>query len=609
MIYTALGRSGPTISRFTLGCCFFGSEISETDSRRLRDHALDAGVNALDTVESYGPPPGASEAFLGRHLKGRRERVVVSTKVGPTRSWLDDPAEQGLTRSVITRVVEASLRRLQTDYIDILYAHFPCPATALDESLRVFDGLIRSGKVRAIGLSNNAASQVVEALWIAEQNGYAPLAATQDLYNLFERVNEWDLYPVCQRHSLGVVAYAVLAGGLLSGNYTLDMVRDPAQIPSRRRAAYYGRRHDDSAPTRCARLNSARRQRRRRLHAQFRASSTRPYWRRRMWPPGRPTIFRTSWHVAAAQPGAREGGADGVELHAHQHHLLSQFLSPACNHRDDAYGGSFGNRARLLVDALAAIRQAVGDDFAVGVRLKAHDMHAEGHDEADCIRLIELLKTKRLIDYVSLTVGGLHHHTGSLYMAEAAQLQRVAQVRRAIDLPVIHAGGIVTPAVAEGCLDVVGITKGHFADPHFVNKLRAGRREEIRVCIRCQFCCDGGEGPVGCIYNPVTGREKDWATPAPALVKRRVVVVGAGPAGMEAAITATARGHTVIVLEKAERICEDRELLSESGRPRSFRTAIGHRGNAGGDPGAEAGRGDRGDRFDANPAAYRRLRR
>ena len=274
---------------------------------------------------------------------------------------------------------------------------------------------------------------------------------------------------------------------------------------------------------------------------------------------------------------ARAGGADGVELHAHQHHLLSQFLSPACNRRDDAYGGSFAGRARLLVDALTAMRQAVGDDFVVGVRLKAHDMHPDGYDEQDCVRLIEYLKSKGLIDYVSLTIGGAVHHTGSMYMQEAAQLERVARVRRAIDLPVFHAGGIVTPEVAEaaladGCLDVVGITKGHFADAHFVNKLRDGQREEIRLCIRCQFCCDGGEGPVGCIYNPVTGREIDWATPVPALRRRRVVIVGAGPAGMEAAITASERGHEVIVLEKADRVGGQVHLAGAAQLRRGFLT-------------------------------------
>ena len=274
---------------------------------------------------------------------------------------------------------------------------------------------------------------------------------------------------------------------------------------------------------------------------------------------------------------ARAGGADGVELHAHQHHLYSQFLSPACNRREDDYGGSFTGRARLLVDSLTAMRRAVGDDFVVGVRLKAHDMHTDGYDEEDCVRLIELMQSKGLIDYVSLTVGGAVHHTGSLYMPEAAQLERVARVRRAIDLPVIHAGGIVTPevaeaALAEGCLDVVGITKGHFADAHFVNKLRAGRREEIRLCIRCQFCCDGGEGPVGCIYNPVTGREQDWAYPTPAPVRRRVVVVGAGPAGMEAAIAASERGHEVIVLDKSDRVGGQVNLAGAAPLRRGFLT-------------------------------------
>ena len=274
---------------------------------------------------------------------------------------------------------------------------------------------------------------------------------------------------------------------------------------------------------------------------------------------------------------ARAGGADGVELHAHQHHLYSQFLSPACNRRDDGYGGDFVGRARLLVDSLTAMRRAVGEDYVVGVRLKAHDMHPDGYDEQDCVRLIELLRSKGLIDYVSLTVGGAVHHTGSLYLAEAAQLDRVARVRRAIDLPVIHAGGIVTPevaeaALAEGCLDVVGITKGHFADAHFVNKLREGRREEIRLCIRCQYCCDGGEGPVGCIYNPVTGREQDWGNTSPAPVQRRVVIVGAGPAGMEAAIAASERGHEVIVLEKADRVGGQVNLAGAAPLRRGFST-------------------------------------
>ena len=245
-----LGRSGLKISPFTLGCCFFGSTIEESESVRIVEHALDAGINAFDTAESYGTSAGDSETFLGKYFKARRQDLVISTKVGPTRSWLNDPTEQGLTPRVITHTAEACLRRLQTDYIDVFYAHFPCPTTPFEESLEALDKLVRAGKIRHVGLSNHSASKVVEALWIADRHGYSPLVVTQDLYNLFERVNEWDLYPVCQRHSLGVVAYAVLAGGLLSGNYSLEMVHDQNLIPATRRAAYYGRYDNDRAPTR-----------------------------------------------------------------------------------------------------------------------------------------------------------------------------------------------------------------------------------------------------------------------------------------------------------------------------------------------------------------------
>ena len=250
MIHREPGRSGLKVSPLTLGAGFFTTAAVEEHSERVLQRALEVGINAVDTAESYGPPPGASETFLGKHLGARRGDVVISTKVGPTRSWLDDPEDQGLTRRNIMSAVEGSLVRLRTDYVDIAYAHFPCPVTPLDESLSAFDALVKAGKVRAVGLSNHSAAKVVEALWIADQQGHAPISVTQDLYNLFERVNEWDLYPVCERHRLGVVAYAILAGGLLSGNYTQDMVSDHRRIPLTRRAAYYGRRDKDRAPTR-----------------------------------------------------------------------------------------------------------------------------------------------------------------------------------------------------------------------------------------------------------------------------------------------------------------------------------------------------------------------
>jgi len=207
----------------------------------------------VDTAESYlRPEPTASETVLGPLLAGRRAEVFLATKVGPNRRWLPSTADQGLSRRVVCQAVEGSLRRLQTDHVDLLYAHFPDATTPLEETLAAFDDLIRAGKVRYTGLSNHSASQVVEALWTAERRNLRPIVATQDLYNLFERANEWDLYPTCVRHGLGVFAYSPLAGGLLTGKYTAAMARDPATLPPETRAATYGRFSDDSAPARAS---------------------------------------------------------------------------------------------------------------------------------------------------------------------------------------------------------------------------------------------------------------------------------------------------------------------------------------------------------------------
>ena len=251
------------------------------------------------------------------------------------------------------------------------------------------------------------------------------------------------------------------------------------------------------------------------------------------------------------------GGADGVELHAHERYLLAQFLSPFYNRRSDSYGGHLENRARLVVETLAAIRKETGDDFVVGVRLKARDFHPEGMVEEDCIRLINLLEREGLIDYVSLTAGTDQIHHGPMYLPDGGLLPMVGEIKRAVDVPVLHAGRITDPhmaerALAEGQVDLVGMTKAHIADPHLVNKLWEGRAEEIRPCVRCLHCLK--MEPVNCIYNPLTGREREWSTPARAVTGKRVVIVGAGPAGMEAAIAAAGRGHRVAVLEKAEAI-------------------------------------------------------
>jgi 2,4-dienoyl-CoA reductase-like NADH-dependent reductase (Old Yellow Enzyme family) len=291
-------------------------------------------------------------------------------------------------------------------------------------------------------------------------------------------------------------------------------------------------------------------------------------------PASNPTVIDAAAHVASwrvealqhlvachgqAAARARAGGVDGVELHAHQHHLHAQFLSPVSNRRTDAYGGSPENRARFLVESLRAMRRAVGSDFVVGVRMKADELHADGFGEADAVAIANWLTEERLIDYLSLTVGVREAHTGAMHRPDGEYLPAAGRVRARVAVPVLFSGRITEPymaeqALADGQVDLVAMTKAHFADAHFANKVRQGRLDDVRYCVRCQYCCDGGEDSVACIYNPVTKREREWAELRPAPVRRRVVVVGAGPAGMEAALTAAGRGHEVVVLERAARV-------------------------------------------------------
>ncbi len=249
MRFATLGRTGVQISVVTLGAAFFGGRISTDDSRRILDRAFELGINSIDTAEAYlNPNPNTSEEVLGDLLNGRRDEVFLATKVSPHRSWQDQIANRGLTRRVVVQAVEGSLRRLQTDHVDLIYAHGQDPLTPLEETLAAFDDLIRSGKVRYAGLSNHTPAQLTEAMWIADRQRMRPIAAAQDLFNLLERSKEKEHLPVCRRHGIGVLAYSPLAGGLLSGKYTWEMVDDAAKVPVEARASYFGRESDASAP-------------------------------------------------------------------------------------------------------------------------------------------------------------------------------------------------------------------------------------------------------------------------------------------------------------------------------------------------------------------------
>ncbi len=203
-----LGTSELTVSAVGLGCNNFGRVVDLAGTRAVVDAALDAGINFLDTAESYGG--GDSERFLGEALRGRRADVVLATKFG------GGPSGRG-TAEYIRNAVAGSLERLQTDYIDLLYYHYPDGVTPIAETLAALDELVHQGKVRAIGCSNFSAAQLAEADEVA--NGRSRFCALQNQYSLLERNADADVLPLCLELDVGFVAYFPLASGLLTGKY------------------------------------------------------------------------------------------------------------------------------------------------------------------------------------------------------------------------------------------------------------------------------------------------------------------------------------------------------------------------------------------------------
>ncbi len=256
---------------------------------------------------------------------------------------------------------------------------------------------------------------------------------------------------------------------------------------------------------------------------------------------------------------AAEGGVDGVELHSHEWFLHSQMLNPMWNERTDEYGGSLDNRMRFMLETLRAMRREAGSELVVGVRLKADDMEQRGDTPTDYTKVIRTLEEEQLVDYVLLTGGDARFHHGPMARPDGEWIPLVSSLRQGTKLPVMHAGRITTAemaeeAVASGSMDVVVMTKTHIADPHFVKKVFEGRLEDIRYCTRCLQGCHHAMHRMTCVYNPLTSRELEWSDLPPLSQKKRIIVVGAGPAGMEAALTAAKRGHEVIVLEKSQQI-------------------------------------------------------
>jgi aryl-alcohol dehydrogenase-like predicted oxidoreductase len=213
--YRRVGNAGLKVSAVGLGANNFGGRTDEEQSIRVIHRSLDLGVTTIDTSNSYSR--GRSEEIIGRALKGRRQEAEIMTKV---RSPMGEgPHDKGLSRKHIVAACEDSLRRLQTDYIDLYQMHAWDPEAPLEESLHAMDDLVRDGKVRYVGCSNSAAWQLTWSLWIADRRGFAPLVSVQPHYNMFERAVEAELLPACAAFGIGVIPYFPLASGLLTGKY------------------------------------------------------------------------------------------------------------------------------------------------------------------------------------------------------------------------------------------------------------------------------------------------------------------------------------------------------------------------------------------------------
>ena len=241
MDYRALGRTGVEVSPLCLGAMMFGDwgNKDHDESVRIIHRALDAGINFIDTADVYSR--GESEEIVGKALRGRRDDVVLATKAHSAMG--KDPNMSGNSRRWIVREVEASLRRLNTDWIDLYQIHRPEADTDIDETLGALTDLVRQGKVRHIGSSTFPPSRIVEAQWVARERNRERFVCEQPPYSMLVRAVENDVLPTCRRHGMGVIPWSPLAGGWLSGRW-----RKGAQAPGSMRADRIPARYDLSIP-------------------------------------------------------------------------------------------------------------------------------------------------------------------------------------------------------------------------------------------------------------------------------------------------------------------------------------------------------------------------
>ncbi|AIC30972.1 N-methylproline demethylase (plasmid) [Rhizobium etli bv. mimosae str. IE4771] len=298
-------------------------------------------------------------------------------------------------------------------------------------------------------------------------------------------------------------------------------------------------------------------------------------------------IERIIKDFADAAERMKAGGMDGVELEAYGH-LIDQFVSPLTNELDGPYGGSLDNRLRFCFDVFKAIRKRVGDDFILGLRYTADECLPGGTGKAEGLEISKRLKESGLIDYLNVIRGHIDTDAGLTDvipiqgMANSPHLDFAGEIRAATDFPTFHAAKIpdvatARHAIASGKVDMVGMTRAHMTDPHIVRKIIEKREEEIRPCVGANYCLDRiyQGGAAYCIHNAATGRELTMPHILDkAAVKKKVVIVGAGPAGLEAARVAGERGHMVVVFEAANDPGGQIRLTAQSERRREMISII-----------------------------------
>lgn len=298
-------------------------------------------------------------------------------------------------------------------------------------------------------------------------------------------------------------------------------------------------------------------------------------------------IERIISDYASAAEHMQAAGLDGIELQAYGH-LMDQFWSPLTNDLDGPYGGSLDNRLRFTFDVLKAIRQRVGNRFIVGLRYTADEVISGGLDKADGLRISQLLSECGMVDFLNVIRGHIETDAGLTDvipiqgMRNAPHLDFAGEVRAHTGMPTLHAAKIpdvatARHAIASGLVDLVGMTRAHMTDPHLVRKIIEGREADIRPCVGANYCLDRiyHGGAAYCIHNAATGRETTMPHEIPkATRKRQVLIVGSGPAGLEAARVAGERGHQVTVLEAADQPGGQIRLTARSPRRKEMLSII-----------------------------------